>query len=124
MNPFNTLTKGHVAEDLARRYLERHGLRFVAKQFNTKGGELDLVMLDKDTLVFVEVRFRQTFSYGQAEETVTYHKQRKLAFAAKCFLNRYPKWYEHYMRFDVVGITEKHGKMVYNWIDNAFEVRS
>lgn len=115
---------GDEAEYFARRYLQKQGLRFVAANFLTRGGEIDLIMRDHDTLVFIEVRYRNSDEYGNAEETVTDTKIRRIIFAAKCFLSRNPAWYDYDARFDVVGITKKQGKININWIEHAFEVRS
>jgi putative endonuclease len=115
---------GNTAERYAQRYLEERGLSLIDSRFLTKGGEIDLIMLDNRTLVFIEVRYRKNDDYGNAEETVTTRKKNKIVFAAKCFLSRNPAWYKYDIRFDVVGITRKSGKIETNWIEHAFEVRN
>lgn len=115
---------GIEAETIARDYLVQRGLIFIESQFYTKGGELDLVMRDQDTLVIVEVRYRDSDQYGSAEESITPHKKRKIIFATKCYLSRNPAWNNHDVRFDVVGITKKAGRININWLEHAFEVRS
>ena len=66
----NTLGKGTIAENKARQYLEKHGLKFVEKNYRCRNGEIDLVMQDKNELVFVEVRYRKNDSYGSALDTI------------------------------------------------------
>ena len=114
------VTKGAATESMALKYLEKQGLTFVEKNFRIKQGELDLVMMDSGTLVFIEVRYRKSSSYGTPEETVTVQKQKKLLQAAAAYLqtngltDRYP------CRFDVVAITPIEQKPSFNWHKNAF----
>lgn len=111
----NTTQKGRDAEDMARRFLESKGLRFLEANFRTPLGEVDLVMRDVETLVFVEVRERKNESYGRGFETVTRPKQEKIARAALAYVKakneaRSP------MRFDVVSL----GPTGIDHIPNAF----
>ena len=84
--------QGAASEDQARYYLEAQGLKTLNRNFRTRRGEIDLVMLDSDTLVFVEVRYRKGDRYGSAAESVTYTKQRRISSAAKQFLLSRKKW--------------------------------
>lgn len=120
----STLQTGSHWETFSRHYLEARGLKFIASHFWTKNGEIDLIMQDKDTLVFVEVRYRKNDWYGNAEETITTSKKKKIIFAAKCFLSRNPAFKDRPCRFDVVGITRKSSKNCVNWIEHAFDVRA
>ena len=72
------LVRGETGEALAAAWLIRHGLRSLARNFRCRLGEIDLVMRDGDTLVFVEVRCRRDCGYGSALESVTAGKQRRL----------------------------------------------
>ena len=74
------------AEALAARYLEGHGLTVVARNFRTRRGEIDLIVRDGDTLVFVEVRLRRSASYGGAAESITAAKRARLVAAAQFYL--------------------------------------
>ena len=69
---------GQAAEQAACSYLTRHGLTLIARNFHARQGEIDLIMLDKDTLVFVEVRFRSRQDFGDAAASVTRSKQQKI----------------------------------------------
>ena len=72
------LSKGLLYEKIAKQFLEQAGLKTITANFRSRFGEIDLIMRDGRTLVFVEVRFRKTISHGSAEESVTHAKQRKM----------------------------------------------
>jgi putative endonuclease len=80
---------GDAGEAMARAMLERAGLEFVAANVRAKGGELDLVMRDGRTLVFVEVRQRAAGRFGAAADSVTAAKRRRVALAAQHYLARF-----------------------------------
>lgn len=88
---------------MAEQLLEGLGYRVLARNFSCRGGEIDLVCFDGDVLVFVEVRGRARVDHGLPEETVGWHKQRRIVRAAFAFLLRH-KLGEPTCRFDVVGI--------------------
>ena len=110
---------GSQAESLARAYLERHGLRLITQNWLCRHGELDLVMLDGDTVVFVEVRYRKHAAWGGALESVDGRKRQRLVLAAELFLQRESRWGRQPCRFDVVAIGP--GDTGLNWLRNAFE---
>lgn len=112
---------GNQAEDDAQAHLERHGLRLLARNWSCRNGELDLVMLDGDTVVFVEVRYRRYAAWGGALESVDRRKQQKLIMAAQLFLQKEARWAKHPCRFDVVAIDSAASKESPNWIRNAFD---
>ncbi|MGH8433417.1 MAG: YraN family protein [Pseudomonas sp.] len=115
-------TSGRAAEALARQYLEQQGLRLLAQNWLCRRGELDLVMLDGDTVVFVEVRYRRHAAWGGALESVDARKRGKLASAAEHFLQQESRWAKHPCRFDVVAISaDDSGAARLNWIQNAFD---
>ena len=111
-------TPGAIGEDkerLAERYLQAQGLRPITRNHRCRFGELDLVMRDGDCLVFVEVRYRRSTRFGSPEQTVNYHKQRRLCAAASHYLQTYPSVLP--CRFDVVAIGARDE---IQWIKNAF----
>lgn len=110
-------------EARTQRYLQRHGLACIAKNFHSRFGEIDLVMLDEDTLVFVEVRYRGAGSRINAALSVDRKKQQKLQMAALYFISRHPQWGNTTMRFDVVAIDQHEGQAPRpRWIKDAFRV--
>lgn len=105
--------QGKAGEDAALSHLERHGLTLVTRNFRCKGGEIDLIMQEHVTLVFVEVRKRADTRHGGAAASITAAKQRRLMIAAQIYLQRYKM--PPACRFDVVAID---GGSI-NWIKNA-----
>ncbi|EHQ51397.1 MULTISPECIES: YraN family protein [Ectothiorhodospira] len=108
--------QGDAAEARARSFLERQGLRFVTAQFRCKVGEIDLVMDDQGTLVFVEVRQRRSARFGGAAASINGRKQRRILAAAAFYLQIHGC--NRPARLDVVAI-ESDNRL--NWIPNAFE---
>ena len=110
---------GDEAEDLALRELKRAGLKPVARNFQCRHGEIDLIMLDGDCLVFVEVRYRGSGSLVDSIATVDARKQRKITQTAAVYLSRHPRFQHHNCRFDVVGV-DKCRDRNYRWLKDAF----
>ncbi|AYC34204.1 YraN family protein [Pseudomonas cavernae] len=114
--------RGRAAEEHARQHLERQGLRLLAQNWLCRRGELDLVMLDGDTVVFVEVRYRRHAAWGGALESVDGRKREKIARAAEYFLQQESRWSKHPCRFDVIAIDAgNHTAARLDWIKNAFD---
>jgi len=115
-------TAGREAEAYALRHLQQHGLHLITQNWSCKRGELDLVMLDGDTVVFVEVRYRRHAGWGGALESVDVRKQAKLTLAAQWFLQNESQWAHSPCRFDVVAINGDPGAgPALNWLQNAFD---
>lgn len=117
--------RGDTAEAAARATLERGGLTFVAGNVGFRGGELDLVMLDRGArggacLVFVEVRYRATDAFGGGAASVDQAKRRKLVHAAQLFLAQQPQWANHPCRFDVVDAHGDPARPAITWLRDAF----
>jgi putative endonuclease len=112
---------GKLAEDLTLRHLETCGLSLICRNWSCRSGELDLVMLDGDTVVFVEVRYRRHAAWGGALESVDLRKQQKLIKAAQLFLLKESCWAKHPCRFDVVAMGSAEGGAHPSWIRNAFD---
>lgn len=103
-----TQHRGHQAESLALAHVQAAGLRLIARNLRCRAGELDLVCLDDDILVFIEVRTRQHLHYGGAAASVDLHKQQRLIRAAQYWLPRLQQYLQHYRppacRFDVITL--------------------
>ncbi|WP_095106059.1 YraN family protein [Pseudomonas sp. Irchel 3E20] len=113
---------GRDAENHALRHLQQQGLRLLAQNWLCKRGELDLVMLDGDTVVFVEVRYRKNTQWGGALGSIDERKRQKLILAAQYFLQSESRWADHPCRFDVVAIDSTTGSApALNWLQNAFD---
>lgn len=119
----STRTKaGREAEASALLHLQRQGMQLIAQNWLCKRGELDLVMLDGDTVVFVEVRYRRHSGWGGALQSVDFRKQQKLILAAQLFLQHETRWADAPCRFDVVAIEGDPGSGApLNWLKSAFD---
>jgi putative endonuclease len=80
--------RGKEAEDAAAEYLQTRGLSVLARNWRCKGGEIDLVCRDGQTLVFVEVRARRSADFGGAGGSITASKRQRLIHAARLYLAR------------------------------------
>ena len=97
-----TTESGRQAEDRALAYLQTQGLVLIKRNFRSRRGEIDLVMRDQATLVFVEVRQRRSLRFGGAAASISATKQARLWRCAEFFLQRFPG--APACRFDAVCI--------------------
>lgn len=107
---------GRTGEDFACQHLMRQGLNLIERNFLCRVGEIDLIMKDKDCLVFVEVRKRSSTAYGGALASITPAKQKKIIKAAQYYILQRKLNYQLPMRFDVVAIDDQ----AVHWIKSAF----
>lgn len=110
---------GVLAEQLAAQYLRRQGLTLLQMNYSCRFGEIDLILQDADTHVFVEVRLRRGTAFGGAAASIDARKQAKLIRAAQHYLSglqRVPT-----CRFDAVLMQSTDGNNI-EWIKNAFTV--
>jgi putative endonuclease len=107
--------QGRRWEQAALAHLQRGGLRLVEANFRCKGGEIDLIMRDKESLVFVEVRQRADRRHGGAAASITPAKIRRLVRAAQFYLQRFERLPA--CRFDVVAID---GEQL-DWLQNVID---
>ncbi|MCK3655451.1 hypothetical protein A4G19_06700 [Pasteurellaceae bacterium Macca] len=111
-----TRQQGAKYEQQARLFLEHQGLRFIAQNQAFACGELDLIMQEGSTIVFVEVRQRKNATFGSAVESIGYGKQRKWLDAANCWLAKRQQSLDTAdCRFDVVAFE---GNAPPLWIKN------
>ena len=110
---------GAWGEDLALRYLIKHGYRLVERNYRTRRGEIDLILRKEGTLVFVEVKLRRGTGFGDPLEAVTLRKQATLRYLAERYLaDREPDF--DTVRFDVVGILASREGLRIDHIQDAF----
>ena len=110
---------GDRAERQALRFLVRHGLKPVTRNFRSRGGEIDLIMLHGDCLTFVEVRYRKSTRFSAPALTVDRHKQRKIVRTAALFFAAKPQYARLASRFDVVAVTGGVDSTI-EWLQDAF----
>ncbi len=112
---------GRDGERFAAGYLERLGLRILARRFRTVAGEIDLIAEDNDTLVFVEVKTRAGLACGSPAAAVDRRKQRRLSRAAAIYLATHGG-HDRSCRFDVVEVVrQRDGVLQADLLRNAFE---
>ena len=117
----STRSRGSDWERTAESFLQGKGLKTVARNYHGRCGEIDLVMLDGETLVFAEVRYRVSPSHGGGAASVTPLKQRRISQAARRFLQRERRHARRPCRFDVIAIGQERGRTRLQWIKGAFE---
>ena len=112
--------RGRRAERRAERFLRRRGLRTLARNFTKPYGEIDLVMRDGATLVFVEVRLRGPGAWEDGAASVHGPKQRRVIRTAQAYLAAHPRYASDATRFDVVSMSGTNFLSNLVWIPDAF----
>ncbi len=112
---------GNFGEKKACEYLENNGISILKQNFYARGGEIDIIAKDNDTIVFVEVKTRLSENFGSPAEFVDYRKQEKIVNTALFYLGRD----DIDIRFDVIEVTYKKEKDILyvtkiNHIKSAF----
>ena len=110
---------GKKSERLAEEFLKRTGYRILETNYRSKMGEIDIIAMEKRTIVFVEVKARNTRRFGSPKGAVTPAKQRKISMAALDYLKRSGQTGAS-ARFDVVSIDTAAGKIDIEVVKNAF----
>ena len=114
--------RGRLGEDRAAAWLTERGLRIVTRNVRCRGGEIDLVCLDRDTLVFVEVRLRGNARFGGAAASITAAKRQRIVLAARWWLTWKGRAHQNRpCRFDAVLFDDDVAASEPQWIRGAFE---
>ncbi|MBA3024138.1 MAG: YraN family protein [Pseudomonadota bacterium] len=111
---------GAQAEQTAAQYLQRQGLRLLHSNYRCRFGEIDLILKDRDTLVFAEVRMRSRSDFGGAAASIDARKQNKLILAAQHYLSSVSPTPP--CRFDAVLLSSAEGGEGVEWLKNAFQL--
>lgn len=111
---------GRIGEDLAHRYLRRHGCTVVARNYRTRSGsgEIDLVAWHGSSLVFVEVKTRRTTEFGDPESAVDTEKRDRVFRAARDYARRADVPWDK-VRFDIVSVVLEPSMRI-EWLRGAF----
>lgn len=112
---------GEKGESLAVEQLTKKGYKILERNYRTKMGEIDIIAKDGDVIVFIEVKARQTASYGNPKYAVTWTKQKKIIRTAQLYL-KLTNQLDKRARFDVVAIHRKEGRQFIEIIQNAFDL--
>lgn len=112
---------GSLHEKMVERHLEIKGLKILERNYYTRQGEIDLIALDGDRIVFIEVKMRKSDNYGAAAESVNPRKQRKMINAALDYLSGFPDVTD--CRFDVIALDpDPRGAMLLDHLESAFDL--
>jgi putative endonuclease len=113
--------RGAAVEDATAQWLAARGLRLRDRNVRCRFGEIDLVLLDGEVLVFAEVRLRSHDGYGGAAGSVDPRKQARIVACARWYLAGHPADAERTCRFDVLAVDER-GQVT--WLRDAFRPES
>jgi len=112
---------GEICEAIAVEHLKKHGYRILEQNYRTKFGEIDIIAKDKGAIVFIEVKARRSYRFGNPKWAITPKKQRKISMVALYYLKA-TKLRDVRARFDVVAIHPIQGDQSIEIIKNAFEL--
>ena len=113
------MSLGSYGEEFGKLFLMKKGYKIIKQNYTTPLGEIDIIARDGDTLVFVEVKTRESWRFGLPYEAVDRRKQRKIANVALLYLKRFREIPP--CRFDVISISEIGGELSAELIEDAFE---
>lgn len=113
-------SRGRDAENLVCAFLRQQGLQLSTRNYRSPFGEIDLIMQEHSTLVFVEVRFRSNARFGTPAETVDTRKQARLRATAEHYLQNTPRASRKACRFDIVAVTREGKSDNMSWLKNVF----
>lgn len=102
--PLSAYAKGVLGEAAACDFLEKQSMRLLKRRYRAGGGEIDLILLDGDALVFAEVKLRKRGTTLDGQYAVTPCKRRRMIAAARCFLGENPQYAGYLIRFDVITV--------------------
>ena len=118
----NSRVIGNAAEEAAAVWIEKNkGYIVLERNYSCAAGEIDIIAKDKDTTVFIEVKYRKNTKKGYPSEAVTELKQKRIIRTAMAYVSENNT---DNIRFDVAEIVEKDGRKYIRYIENAFEWRS
>ncbi len=111
---------GKWGEQEAKRYLIRLGYLCIAENWRNRLGEIDLIFIDTDTVVFVEVRTKNNSNFGKGYESINIKKQLQIVKMANSFLHA-KNWWNRPVRFDIVSIDHMNGSYEINHLKNVIQ---
>lgn len=111
---------GKLGEEIIADYITRLGYKILDRNFECKQGEIDIIALDKEELVFIEVKTRTGINYGEASEAITKYKKRHLVNSIKYYLYK-RNLEDEFIRIDVAEVYVKGKNIKINYIKKAIE---
>jgi len=118
----STKLRGDIGEELACKYLLQNGYKILERNFRIRGGEIDVIALDGETLAYIEVKTRTSYQFGRPEESITLRKLKFLERAAKFYRIKRKNLIKlpDLERIDFVGVDMSDSKPQIKLIKNAF----
>lgn len=114
------ISKGKYGEQVAKKYLMNEGYKIIEMNFTSKIGEIDIIALDADMLVFIEVKTRSNKNFGYAFEAVNYKKQMKIINLSNLYI-KFKKLKNIQIRYDIIEVYLEEKKYI-NHIKDAFRL--
>lgn len=114
-------TKGLYAEHLALCHLKKHGLIHIASRIRCRFGEIDLIMQQQKTMVFIEVKGRKNSHFYEVFSAITPKKQQNMIRCAKTYMQQHDLSQHFFVRFDAVAVNLDTQTCV--WLPGAFDAR-
>ena len=114
----NNKEKGAMGEEIAARYLANKGYRIIDRNYRTNIGEIDIIALKDDLLIFIEVKSRTNIIYGYPYEAVNWKKQEKIIKSSLIYM-KHKKLKDYQIRYDIIEIYLQNNRKI-NHIENAF----
>lgn len=114
---------GYAIESRVAKWLQQQGMHVLLRNYRAAVGEIDIIMLDGDYLVFVEVRYRRQARFGSAVESIDWRKQQNIVRTAQHFLRAHKRYHTKSCRFDVVAAQPvgHDDQLQFEWIKHAFQ---
>ena len=112
----NSVKTGKEYEKKAATYLMAQGMKLIIQNFRCRHGEIDIIGIHENCLVFVEVKYRSNLGRGAAEEAVGVNKQKKICYTSDYFRIIYKQYQNLQVRYDVIAVNGNH----IQWYQNAF----
>jgi len=113
--------KGKITEQFAEDFLVNQGLVLVDKNYHCRQGEVDLILLEGDTYVFVEVKYRKNTTFGGAIAAISASKQKKIKHCVTFYLHQAGlNEYNTSCRVDVIALEGNINQPKVTWLKNAF----
>ncbi|HOR02089.1 MAG TPA: YraN family protein [Candidatus Woesebacteria bacterium] len=124
-NKVKNYKKGKEGEEIAKKFLEQKGFRLIESNYNNKLGEIDLIMSNKEVLVFVEVKLKVGDKFGSPEEMISKYKLNRIRRIAESFLMLNPEIKRNFLKYrlDAVCIVLNEDKTVtrINHYENLYD---
>ena len=115
-----TYSSGAYSEQRARQLIVLRGATVIARNYTSRFGKIDLIVVDRDRLACIEVRYRSRSNIGSALASVSPVKQQKVLMTAQMFLASHENYCNRYCRFDIIAFDGPRGSVSAQWLKGAF----